>query len=198
MPDALRLRLATMDDAPRLRELIALSVRGLMTAEYSSPQLESALGTWLGPDTRLIEDGTYFVVETIDLAVQHEHREKTGRSNISEALLVACGGWSKRHTPYGSDHRAGRDDALLDPAREPARIRAFFVHPDWARRGLGRMLLEASEAAARNAGFTHAILGATLTGVPLYERCGYAAQQRVDLPLASGDALAIVEMTKQL
>jgi GNAT superfamily N-acetyltransferase len=178
-----RLRLATLADAPQLHELIALSVRGLMPQAYTAAQLEAALGNWLGLDTQLIADGTYFAVES----------EADGRP-----LLVGCGGWSKRKTPYGSDHRAARENTLLDPAHDAAKIRAFFVHPEWARRGIGRMLLEASEAAARKAGFTRAEMGATLTGVPLYARFGYVSGEAVHLPLEAGGALAIVKMSKPL
>lgn len=184
MNEPFHLRLATLADAPNLHELIALSVRGLMTQTYTPSQLEAALGNWLGLDTRLIADGTYFVVET--------------NAAAGDSLLVGCGGWSKRKTPYGSDHRAGREDALLDPATEPAKIRAFFVHPAWARRGIGRMLLDASEAAARAAGFRRAEMGATLSGVPLYAAFGYVAGERVELPLGNGESLPIVKMSKDL
>jgi GNAT superfamily N-acetyltransferase len=184
MEQPLHLRLATLADAANLHELIALSVRGLMTQAYTPSQLEAALGNWLGLDTRLIADGTYFVVEAKEVAV--------------DSLLVGCGGWSKRKTPYGSDHRAGREDVLLDPATEPAKIRAFFVHPAWSRRGIGRMLLDASEAAARGAGFRRAEMGATLSGVPLYAAFGYVAGERVELPLANGESLPIIKMGKDL
>jgi GNAT superfamily N-acetyltransferase len=151
-----------------------------MPQEYTPAQLEAALGNWLGLDTQLIKDQTYFIVET------------------SERELVGCGGWSKRKTPYGSDHRANREDALLDPATEPAKIRAFFVHPEWSRRGIGKMLLDASESAARNAGFRSLEMGATLTGIPLYARFGYTEGERVALPLSGGDVLEIVKMTKNI
>ncbi len=168
-----------MGDVPRLHELIALSVRGLMPASYTREQLELALGNWLGLDTRLISDQTYFIVE-------------------SKSTLVGCGGWSKRKTPYGSDHRAGREDQFLDPKTEAAKIRAFFVHPDWARRGIGHMILKASEQAAIDAGFRTAEMGATLTGAPLYARFGYVEGEHVELPLGNGLALPIIKMHKQL
>ena len=180
MSDGFHLRLAVESDIESLHELIALSVRGLMPQAYTPAQLEAALGTWLGLDTQLIADGTYF-------AVENENRK-----------IVACGGWSKRKTPYGSDHRANREDTLLDPKIDAAKIRAFFVHPEWARRGLGRILLDASESAARQAGFHHLEMGATLTGVPLYERFGYIARETIGLPLEGGDELKIVRMTKEL
>jgi GNAT superfamily N-acetyltransferase len=177
------LRLAVPDDVPRLHELIALSVRELMRGEYTVSQLDAALGNWLGLDTQLIADGTYFVVE---------------HAGESETVLVGCGGWSRRKTAYGSDHRGGREDAFLDPAKDAAKIRAFFVHPGWARRGIGRMLLERCEASAVEAGFTRCEMGATLTGVPLYSRFGYIPGERVSLPLQGGDSLAIVMMAKTL
>jgi GNAT superfamily N-acetyltransferase len=178
--DSLRFRLAESDDAPRLTELIAASVRGLQTRDYSQTQIEGALGTWLGLDTQLIADGTYFAVEPIE----------------DSATLVACGGWSRRHTPYGSDHRPGRNDALLDPRSDAAKIRAFFVHPDYARRGVGSRILELCEEAARAEGFTRFEMGATLTGVPLYRRHGYIERERIELPLANGENLPIARMTK--
>jgi GNAT superfamily N-acetyltransferase len=176
----LHFRLAEMDDIPRIGPLIEASVRGLSAQEYSPSQIEQALGTWLGLDTRLIADRTYFVVES------------TGQPGV----LVACGGWSRRRTPYGSDHRPGRDDGLLDPRTEAAKIRAFFVHPDWARRGIGSRLLEMCEAAARVEGFTRCEMGATLPGVPLYRKYGYVERECVELPLASGEILPIVKMEK--
>jgi len=126
------------------------------------------------------QDRTYFVVEP----------------TWQPGLLVACGGWSTRRTPYGSDHRPGRDDGLLDPRTEAAKIRAFFVHPDWARRGIGSRLLEMCEAAARVEGFTRCEIGATLPGVPLYRKHGYVECEGVELPLASGEILPIVKMEK--
>ena len=183
MAGPFHLRLANLDDVPLLHQLIASSVRGLMLATYSPAQLEAALGSWLGLDTQLIKDGTYFIVEA------------TG--DRGEAVLVGCDGWSKRKTPYGSDHGPEREDALLDPQRDAAKIRAFFVHPEWTRQGIGRMLLDASEGAALAAGFTRFELGATLSGMPLYQRYGYVPGEQVDLPLENGEVLPIVKMTKQ-
>ncbi len=181
MDASLHLRLAALDDAPRLHELIVLSVRGLMPSFYSKEQLELALDNWLGLDTQLIKDQTYFAVTTLD-----------GNT------IVGCGGWSRRKTPYGSDHRVGREDDFLDPKTEAAKIRAFFVHPDWARRGIGKLLLQASEQAAIAAGFHTAEMGATLSGIPLYARFGYIEGDRIDLPLANGLHLPIVKMHKSL
>jgi GNAT superfamily N-acetyltransferase len=180
--DRLRFRLAVAADAPRLSALIETSVRGLQAGDYTPSQIDQALGTWLGLDTQLIADGTYFAVEPIE----------------QPATLAACGGWSRRRTPYGSDHRPGRDDALLDPSRDAAKIRAFFVHPSWARQGIGTRILDLCEEAARAEGFTRCEMGATLTGIPLYRSRGYVEQERVELPLANGETLPIVRMTRAI
>jgi len=177
-----KVRQAVMADIPALRRLIELSVRRLQAGDYTPQQIEGALGTLLGVDTRLIEDGTYLVAET----------EVNG-----EPGLVACGGWSRRKTLFGSDHRAGREDDLLDPHNDAARIRAFFVHPSRTRRGLGNRILEICESEARAAGFTRFEMGATLTGVPLYAARGYVPLERIEVPLPNGAALPIVRMTKE-
>jgi GNAT superfamily N-acetyltransferase len=178
----IRIRIAAESDIPALHALIEASVRGLMADTHLPNQIEGALGTVLGLDTQLVADGTYFVAESVGAA--------------GHPLVVACGGWSKRKTLFGSDHRQGREDALLDPASDAAKIRAFFVHPDWTRRGIGTQILDACESAARAAGFTRFELGATLTGVPLYEVRGYAAVERIEVPLRNGATLSVVRMTK--
>ncbi len=111
--------------------------------------------------------------------------------------IIACGGWSRRKTLFGTDRRPDRDPSPLDPNVEPAKIRAFFVHPDWVRRGIGSRILELCEDAARAAGFTRFEMGATLTGVPLYRQRGYVELEKIDLPLASGESLPIVRMGKR-
>ncbi len=174
-------RQAVADDIPALQSLIRQSVMGLQTADYTSEQLELAVELVFGVDTQLVEDGTYFVAEA-------------GESRV----LAGCGGWSKRKTLYGSDHCAGREDALLDPNCEAAKIRAFFVHPAWARRGVGSRILEVCEAAAATAGFRRLEMGATLTGVPLYLARGYLQGERRQVPLQRGLSLPIVHMEKQL
>jgi len=188
MTDPLRYRLATPADIPHLERLIVASIRGLQTNDYSPSQIDQAIGTWLGLDTQLIADQTYFTVEAIENPANFP----------TIAGLAACGGWSRRKTPYGSDHRPNRDNSFLDPRIAAAKIRAFFVHPAWARRGIGSRILALCEQAAQSEGFTRFEMGATLTGVPLYRRHGYLEGEPILLPLAKGEALPIVKMTKQL
>jgi GNAT superfamily N-acetyltransferase len=176
-------RKATPADVPRLREVIEASVRGLQAKDYSPAQIEGALRGVYGVDSQLIEDGTYFVAETLD---------------GDTTQIVACGGWSKRHTLYGGDQFSGREDSLLDPARDAAKIRAFFVHPDWARRGLGSMILEACESAALAAGFSRLEMGATLSGVSFYRAKGYEKIENQTVLLPSGEILPIVKMAKNV
>src|SRR5260370_1663602 len=154
-----QLRLAVPEDVSGLRKLIDKSVRGLQTLDYSPAQIEGALQTVFGVDSQLIADGTYIVAEAERNAIARA--EAAGKP--SELIIVGCGGWSKRKTLYGSDHWTGREDALLDPLRDAAKIRAFFIHPDWARRGVGSMILKAFDDAARAAGFTRYEMEATLT-----------------------------------
>ena len=114
------------------------------------------------------------------------------------SAVIACGGWSKRKTLFGGDQFAQREDSLLDPARDAAKIRAFFVHPQWARRGIGTLILEACERAARAAGFSGLEMGSTLTGVPFYRAQGYVAQENLQVPLSNGELLPIVRMAKEI
>jgi GNAT superfamily N-acetyltransferase len=174
-----RLRPAAVADEAGLRDLIARSIRALGAADYTPEQIEGALRGAFGVDTALIRDGTYFVVEA------------DGRE------LVACGGWSRRRTLFGSDARSGRDQSLLDPRVDAARIRAFFVDPQHARRGLGRSILERSESDARAQGFVAFELMATLPGVRLYEKLGYRAGEAVNHPLPGGLSIRFVPMTKK-
>ena len=175
----LHLRKATKADVPALRALIAASVRGLSVGYYTPVQAESALVHVFGPDTQLIADGTYYVVE-------------------SQGTLVAAGGWSHRRTHFGGDQMKLGDDPQLDPATEPARIRAFFVHPDWARRGIGRLMFEHCRSAARAAGFRELTLVATLPGVPLYQALGFVAEERFAVPMADGVELPVVRMSLKI
>jgi GNAT superfamily N-acetyltransferase len=178
----IRIRKATPADVPRLREVIEASVRGLQAEDYSPAQIEGALQSVYGVDSQLIADGTYLVGEA---------------SETRNAEIVACGGWSKRKTLYGGDQYASREDSLLDPKQDAAKIRAFFVHPKWARRGIGSLILEACENAALEAGFTRLEMGATLSGVAFYRAKGYAEIERQKAPLSNGETLEIVRMAKQ-
>jgi GNAT superfamily N-acetyltransferase len=188
----IHLRLAVPEDVPILRELIEASVRGLQTQDYTHAQIEGALKTVFGVDSQLIADGTYIVAETKPRAAR-----RTEAMNSQAALMiVGCGGWSKRRTLYGSDHWTGREDALLDPLRDAAKIRAFFIHPDWARRGVGSMILQACEDAARSAGFARFEMGATLTGAKLFGAKGYVAVKPISIPLVNGESLPVIHMEK--
>ena len=193
----IRIRLAEAGDIPLLRELIEASVRGLQAGDYSAAQLESALRTVYGVDTQLIADGTYFAAEEMEASGGESSGGKSsGAKSSGGALLVGCGGWSKRKTLFGGDQFAGREDSLLDPSKDAAKIRAFFVHPAWARRGIGGMILAACEAAAWAAGFRRLEMGATLTGVPFYRAKGYAELEAAEVPLEDGLTLPIVIMAK--
>jgi len=195
------LRLAREDDVPAIKALIPLSVRGLQASHYSAAQMEAAIGSVFGVDRQLIRDGTYFVVEhppTSDNGVTGTASVTVATSGAAgENELIGCGGWSKRKTLFGSDHQTNRDDAELDPAHDAARIRAFFVHPAWARRGLGRAILEECEKAIRAAGFKAIELAATLPGEPFYAAFNYASGEQSDVSLANGLSLSIVRMTKE-
>lgn len=177
-----RIRTAQLADVPALHRLIELSVRGLQAGEYTQRQMEGALGTALGIDTQLILDATYFVAFPAD----------------QPDTLVACGGWSPRRTLFGSDGGSGRNAALLDPLTDAARIRAIFVHPDWARRGLGSLVLQHCESEAQRAGFRRLEMGSTLTGAPLYRLRGYVELERVDVPLPNGEVLPVIRMAKSV
>jgi len=187
----IRIRQATSSDIPVLRDLIEASVRGLQAQDYSPSQIDSALATVFGVDTQLIADGTYFVAENVGATVP------VVQGAPPAPRIVGCGGWSKRKTLYGGDQWTGREAALLDPQHDAAKIRAFFIHPAWARRGIGSLILEACESAGRAAGFTRFEMGATLTGVPLYQARGYVALENLEVPLANGEVLPIVRMEKR-
>ena len=172
-----RIRLATPADVPALQVLIPISVRALSEGHYSPQQIESAIVHVFGPDSRLIADETYFVAE-------------------EEGALRGCGGWSRRRTLYGGDQMKDSEDPLLDPAIEPARIRAFFVHPSFARRGIGSAILHACIDAARAAGFRRLSLASTLPGVPLYAAFGFVERERIDVPLPDGLSLPVIRMER--
>lgn len=172
------IRPATLDDVDALGALVDASVRALSVGYLSEDEIDAELRA-VGVDTQLIEDGTYYVA-------------------TADGRIVGAGGWSRRQALHGSDaYRASHGpgaDAPLDPRRDPARIRAMFVHPDWARRGIGRRLFETSRAAALAEGFTSFILTATLPGVPLYESLGFRTVRRYDDELPSGGKVPVVEM----
>jgi len=174
------LRPATLTDIPALQELIRVSVTALSAEHYTSEQIQSALSHVFGVDTQLIMDGTYFVAEI-------------------EGQLAGSGGWSKRTTLFGGDQsKANRVDSLLNPAVEAARIRAFYVHPRWSRRGVGSRILTACEEAARAAGFSRIELVATLPGEPLYAARGYERAEAMLLETPDGESLPAFRMTKSL
>ncbi|MFL6332549.1 MAG: GNAT family N-acetyltransferase [Pyrinomonadaceae bacterium] len=174
-----RIRRATLEDRAALERLIAESARGLSRGDYTGEQVEAALASVFGVDTDLIHDGTYYVAE-------------------AEGEPVGCGGWSKRRTLFGGDRYGARDSGYLDPATEPAKIRAFFVHPGWARRGVGGRILETCEREAEAAGFRSLELMATLPGVPFYAARGYEAGAQVAYEIAEGVTIEFVPMKKEL
>lgn len=188
------IRLAEARDVPGLRRLIEASVLGLQAGDYSLAQLKRALEAVYGVDTQLIADGTYFVAQApnkIEDTIGAKHEQ-----NSSPLIIVGCGGWSRRKTLYGGDQFARREDSLLDPATDAAKIRAFFVHPAWARRGIGGMILERCESAAKAKGFHRLEMGATLTGIPFYKAKGYVELEQTEAPLEDGLTLPIVRMGK--
>jgi GNAT superfamily N-acetyltransferase len=193
MHSNIHLRLAVPEDVAVLRELINASVRGLQTKDYTPVQIEGALKTVFGVDSQLIADGTYIVAE----AEENTIPEAGIANDPSRKRIVGCGGWSKRKTLYGSDHWTGREDSLLDPLHDAAKIRAFFIHPDWARRGVGSLILKACEDAARAAGFLRYEMGATLTGAKLFGAKGYVAVKPISIPLINGESLPVIHMEKQ-
>jgi len=172
-------RLAREEDIPALEALIPISVRALQAPYYSSAQIEAALGPVFGVDRQLIRDGTYFVVE-------------------HDAEIVGCGGWSKRKSMYGGDSVRAGEDAQLDRHRDPARVRAFFVHPVWARRGIGRSIMVACERAVIEAGFRSVDIVATLAGEPLYASFGYAVVERYEIAMTGGLRLPVIRMTRNM
>ena len=190
-----QVRVAVTADIPALRSLIELSVRRLQAQDYSPEQLEAALRTVFGVDTQLISDGTYLVAEVFPSPSTAPAVELQAPSSVP--ILAGCGGWSKRKTLYGGDRWREREDDLLDPRHDAAKIRAFFIHPDWARQGIGTKVLDACEAAAMAAGFTRFEMGATLTGVKLFRERGYVPLKQIDLPLENGITLPIIHMSKE-
>jgi GNAT superfamily N-acetyltransferase len=174
---ALQHRLATRDDLPALTALMELAI-GELQKPYLNPAQIASSRAIMGIDTQLIDDGTFFIVE-------------------QDGIVVGCGGWSRRATLYGGDASPGRDAALIDPAKDPARIRAMYTHPDFTRRGVGRLILELCESAARTENFVHAELMATMAGVPLYRACGYLTVADVS-DASGGTPVPLMRMRKRL
>jgi GNAT superfamily N-acetyltransferase len=173
------IRKAHLDDREAIEQLIIQSARKLSQADYSAEQIEAAIKAVFGVDTKLIQDGTYFVAE-------------------DSGKLIGCGGWSKRKTLFGGDQFGDRDSSELDPQSDPARIRAFFVHPEFARRGIARAILSHCEAEARAKGFRSLELMSTLPGIKLYQACGYAGAERLEHGLSEGVAIQFMVMRKNL
>lgn len=173
------IRLAKIDEIISLNELIELSARELSRDDYSQEEIEAAISYIFGVDTDLIFDQTYYVIEEAGVA-------------------VACGGWSKRKTLFGGNQFDSRDSGFLDPQLEPAKIRAFFVHPAYARRGLGTQLLTHCEQEAVKHGFSQAEMMATLPGVKLYEKLGYKIISKEDSQLPNGVSIPFMRMSKRI
>ena len=171
------IRVALMDDVPALKKLIPQSARELSKGYYTPQQIESAIQYIFGVDTQLISDRTYYVAE-------------------AAGQMVGCGGWSKRKTMFGGDQMKEEQDPMLDPKADAGRIRAFFTHPEWTRKGIGRRIIQACEEAAKAEGFTRLELVATLPGEPLYAAMGYAVTERMDIPMSDGTTLPAAHMKK--
>ena len=175
------IRKATLADISEIKKLIAESVSGLSREDYDERQIELSIKTVFGVDTELIADETYFIVESDD------------------KQIVGCGGWSKRKTLYGASVYAdSRDSNLLNPEIDPAKIRAFFIHPKFARKGIGKAILEHCEREAKAHGFTSAEMMATLPGVKLYAVCGYEGDEKIQIPVGEGIEIECVKMRKML
>ena len=173
------MRLATIDDAPAISALMEESIRAIFPTYYDPEQVESSV-VYIGHlDEQLVHDGTYYV---------HE----------ADTEIVACGGWSRRNKLFAGPGDAADDDRLLDPATEPARVRAMFVRGDWTRRGLGREILERCERDASAEGFTRFVLGATLPGVPLYEAFGFKTVEEITVTMPDGVSVPALSMERDI
>lgn len=178
LASAIRIRIAEPRDRNVLSPLMERAIGDLLRPWLSPPQVRASHEI-MGIDTQLIEDGTYFVAEI-------------------DGVAVGCGGWSRRATHFGGDHSPGRDARLLDPATEPARVRAMYTHPDFTRRGIGRAILARCEEAATVAEFSRVALVATMAGLPLYRACGYRDVEAFEEITPSGIAIPMVRMEKSL
>ena len=171
---------ARLEDVAELESLIAVSAHTLLAPWYSPAQIDAAVGSVFAVDTQLIDDGTYFVA-------------------AQGPIIVGCGGWSRRRTLFGADRgHTSEAESALDPALDPARIRAFFVRPECARRGIGAALMRHSEQAAADAGFKTMELVATLAGQPLYAAFGFAAVEHFEIPLGRTLTMPVVRMSKHI
>jgi GNAT superfamily N-acetyltransferase len=171
-------RLANLDDVPALKLLMQAAISELLKS-FLDPKQVAASFSVMGLDTQLIRDRTYFCIEC-------------------DGRIVSCGGWSRRATLFGGDHSEGRDAALLDPVKDSARVRAMYTHPDFVRRGVGRLILELCEVTAAKEGFLRAELAATLAGEPLYRACGYTEIERLSADTPSGVPVPLIRMGKHL
>ena len=175
------IRKAILDDQTEIAGLIAESVRGLSREDYSERQIELSIKTVFGVDTELITDETYFVVVN------------------ENGQIVGCGGWSKRKTLYGASvYQQSRDSNLLDPEIDSAKIRAFFIHPEFARKGIGTAILETCEHEAKAHGFKSAEMMATLPGVNLYQVRGYEGDEQIKVPIGENIDIICIKMRKNL
>ena len=171
-------RIATRDDAQAITALMSLSMAKLLKDVLTPEQVEKSHAS-MGLDKQLLDDGTYFLI-------------------FDKDVLVGCGGWSRRPTLYGGDHTSWRDDALANPETEAAKIRAMYTHPDHVRRGIGKLLLKLGETAAKAEGFKRIELGATASGILLYEKCGYVVIEDLSKPDKDGVSVPIILMRKKL
>lgn len=178
-------RLATRDDLPVLRELMVRAIRTFIGRYLDAERVEASLEI-MGVDSQLIDDGTYFVVEHENPLVEHESR------------VVGCGGWSRRATMFGGDHSPGRNARRLDPATEPARVRAMYTHPDFGRQGIGWLVLRLCETAAASEGFQRLELVATVAGEPLYAAYGFQVIERIEVPTSRGLLIPCARMAKRV
>lgn len=172
-------RIAQSDDIPALEDLIPMSAFALQKDDYTPDQIQAAMGSVFGVDTQLITDGTFFVVE-------------------DAGGVVGCGGWSFRKSRYGGDAGRADPDPPLDPTQDPARVRAFFIGPDYARRGIGSAIMAACEAAIAAMNFTHVEIAATLAGERLYAKFGYETVEQFEIPLPGCSPMPVVRMIKAL
>lgn len=167
-----------MDDYPKLLELMNMAIAQLMNDFLSPAEVEASYEV-MGVDSTLINDGSYYVVE-------------------QNKMIIGCGGWSYRETLFGGDHTDGRNARMLDPAAEPARVRAMYTHPEYTRKGIGKMVIGHCEQAAALAGFKKCVLVATMAGAPLYRVCGYAINRKFFQKTKSGVSVPLLNMVKAL